>query len=259
MTADLCFILIDLRLWQEQFTLLGTTVVDHTIVILLGLVYSSINPIITIFALVYFCVNTLIERYQNIYVVRRNYESAGKLWEKIFTQVLVSLYIKLITMLGLLGLKKFTGAPALIPLLGITLIFHFVVSSMFKRPWQFMSMHDGADLDEMDREGAETKGDEEEQAKFDREAYLSPYFKVRVGQLDPLFAEAAAMKEKIEAAQEGDKPHEEAPPGGGGGGGGGGGLPLPLPHPHLSTKREHLLPLPFIPLTLIPTRSWSSS
>jgi hypothetical protein len=200
------------RLWQEQFTLLGTTVVYHTIVVLLGLVYSSINPIITVFSLVYFCVVLLIERYQAIYVVRRNYESAGKLWEKVFGQVLVALYIKLITMLGLLGIKKFTGAPALIPLLIIVLIFHFVVSTMLKRPWQFMSMHDGADLDEMDKEGDELGGDEEDHASFERDAYLSPYFKVKPGQLDPLFAEAASMREKIALAQEeGAKPETSNP------------------------------------------------
>lgn len=144
-----------------------------------------------------FCVNFLIERYQNIYVLRRNYESAGKLWAKIFNQVLVALYIKLITMLGLLGIKQFTGAPALIPLLFIVLIFHFVASKMFERPWQFMSMHDGADLDELDKECEELGGDEEERAAFERDAYLSPYFKVKPGQLDPLFAEAAAMRETL--------------------------------------------------------------
>jgi hypothetical protein len=86
------------RLWMNQTSLLGTAVVDHSIVCLLGLIYSCINPIITPFALVYFAVNFMIDRYNTLYISRFPYDSFGKLWPKIFGQVLCALYIMQITM-----------------------------------------------------------------------------------------------------------------------------------------------------------------
>lgn len=201
------------RLWQEQYTLLGTTVVDHTITILLGVVYSCINPIICPFALTYFAINYVIERYQNIYVFRRNYESNGSLlWPKVLNQVLTSLYIFQLTMLGLLGLKKFVYTPALIPVLVVTFVFHIVCLGMFSRPWNLMSMHDAAELDIMDQEAdaAPPATDAEDGGAFDRTAYLSPCFKIKAGQIDTLLAEAAAMAERLNELQEGKMKEEQA-------------------------------------------------
>ncbi|GIL54580.1 hypothetical protein Vafri_10327, partial [Volvox africanus] len=65
------------RMWMYQYTSNGTTVVDHTIALLLGLTFSCINPIVCPVALAYFVVNFVGETYNNVYVYRRQYESAG--------------------------------------------------------------------------------------------------------------------------------------------------------------------------------------
>ncbi|MEW5318377.1 MAG: hypothetical protein WDW38_009602 [Sanguina aurantia] len=139
------------RVWGEQFTTLGKTIVSHTMTILFGLVFCVINPIIAPVSLAYFCVSNLVERYQNIYVLRRQYESAGQLWCVVLNQVMVSLYLFQITMLGLLALKEFKYSPLLIPLPILTAFAHITVHALFSRPWSIMSLHDSAVLDAQER------------------------------------------------------------------------------------------------------------
>ncbi|KAG2435998.1 hypothetical protein HYH02_011711 [Chlamydomonas schloesseri] len=135
------------RLWMYQYTDNGTTVVDHCITMLLGLVFCCINPIVCPAALAYFLVTALSERYNNIYVFRRRYESAGKLWGTVFNQVMVGLYIMELTMLGLLAIKKFKWTPLAIPLVVGSALFHVNTLRRYRRPWNVTSLHDAADLD----------------------------------------------------------------------------------------------------------------
>ncbi|GAX72988.1 hypothetical protein CEUSTIGMA_g440.t1 [Chlamydomonas eustigma] len=208
-----------MRLWQEQYTGYGVSVVDHTITILLGLAYSCINPLICPFVLTYFMVNHLMERYNNIYVYRKKYESAGLLWPKVFNQVLTGLYIMQLTMIGLLGVKKFVYCPLLVPVLFITLGFHMYCMSTFGRPWNLMSLHDAAELDRNDNLAAadvaalkdnillnsrpDSSGEDVSPLKGQANgpAYLSPALKVVPGEIDMLLNEAAEMAKRVDEFQ----------------------------------------------------------
>ena len=61
----------------------GDVVPDHTLVILLGVVFAAINPIITLTALAYFLMNVVVWRYQLLYVYKEEYQSGGKLWMQV--------------------------------------------------------------------------------------------------------------------------------------------------------------------------------
>ncbi len=71
------------RVYEEQYTTYGVSVTGHTITVLLGVVFSCINPIVAPSALVYFALAALVEKYNNIFVYRRTYESSGQLWVRV--------------------------------------------------------------------------------------------------------------------------------------------------------------------------------
>lgn len=66
-----------LRFWQQQFTAYGYEIPDNSMVILLGLVYSVICPIIAPIALAYFLVTSLIYKYQALYMNSERFQSGG--------------------------------------------------------------------------------------------------------------------------------------------------------------------------------------
>lgn len=51
---------------------------DHTIVILLGIVFSCVNPLLCVAACLYFCVVWLLNKYDMLYVWQETYQAGGK-------------------------------------------------------------------------------------------------------------------------------------------------------------------------------------
>ncbi|KAG2489802.1 hypothetical protein HYH03_011751 [Edaphochlamys debaryana] len=136
-----------MRKWTYQYTDAGSNVPDHTLAILLGLVFSCINPFAAMAAFAYFIVNFTGESYNNIYVYRRSYESGGKMWQTVYNQIMVGLYIMQFTMLGLLALREFVYTPLLIPLIITSIGCHIGTLWLYHRPWSVTALHDAAEMD----------------------------------------------------------------------------------------------------------------
>lgn len=65
---------------------------------------------------------------------------------------MVGIYFLQLIVAAILGIKRFPFAALLVPLIVCTIVFHWFVSSVFKRPWTLTSVREAAMLDE--REGA---------------------------------------------------------------------------------------------------------
>ena len=98
---------------------------------------------------------------------------------------------------GLLGIKEFKPTPVLIPALIITIIFHYVVLSMFTRPWEFVSLHDAANCDIADRTPL-LRDEEADDPTLEKDAYKSPMMKIKKGDADELLRMATAVLARIE-------------------------------------------------------------
>ncbi|KAG2435993.1 hypothetical protein HYH02_011706 [Chlamydomonas schloesseri] len=191
------------RLWMYCYVDFGRTVAEHTMAMLLGIVFSCMNPIVCLAAWTYFLATWLGEKYNNIYVYRRQYESAGRLWGTVFTQVMVGLYIMELTMLGLLAIKKFKWTPLAIPLVIITIGFHISTSKMYNKPWSVNALHDAAELDKREREeDAEhhesKKKRSAEEAEEVTKLYKNPCFKVPLTDLERIEALTADVLPRVE-------------------------------------------------------------
>lgn len=185
------------RLWQEQTMTYGDVLPNHTLVILLGVVFAAINPIITLTALVYFVTNIIVWRYQLLYVYKEEYQSGGKLWMQVFDQILAGLIIMQIMMIGLLGVKKFPFAPVVIPLPFITILFKLASEKSFNRPLAVLSLRGAADLDRSDKMATERCPPSLEEMREADRLYLSPSFKVETSEYEELLAQARTVSAKL--------------------------------------------------------------
>eukprot|EP00891_Asterochloris_glomerata_P001750 jgi/Astpho2/1750/Aster-04171 len=140
------------RLWEEQDMDYGTEIPDHTFTILLGLAFCIVAPLITPICLLYFLVCTLIGKYQLVYVFSEKYQTGGKVWRQVFEQVLVSMLIFQLLMIGLCSLKTAPiQAGLLVPLLFLTVLFRQAAVGIFDKPQKVLSLRGAADLDKHDK------------------------------------------------------------------------------------------------------------
>ncbi|GMH37685.1 hypothetical protein BSKO_05558 [Bryopsis sp. KO-2023] len=188
------------RLWQEQEMKYGDVVPDHTMVILLGLTFSSVNPIVTLVALLFFVVSIMVWRYQMLYVYQESYQSGGKIWKEVFQQTLVGLLIMQLMMIGLLAVKKFPYAVLVFPMPVVTVVFWRRMNSLFKEPLEVLSLRGAAELDRRDREEAvrslrsHALDEETIAVEEKKESYVSPCFDLNEEKHEALLKEVEHLQ-----------------------------------------------------------------
>lgn len=140
------------------------------IVSTMGLVYSSIAPVIAYTALLYFFTSYWANKYTLLYTMRNPYETGGKMMQGAFTGIMIGLLLKQVVMAGVLGLKK-SPVPAALEgiLILLTLSFMYFVYTNYVR----VAKH-GSVLQV--EESVEREGTPDAAADWIPPAYVSPGF-----------------------------------------------------------------------------------
>eukprot|EP00884_Botryococcus_braunii_P010053 jgi/Botrbrau1/19049/Bobra.0100s0073.2 len=186
------------KCWQDQVFEYGPMVPRHTMVILFGLVFAVINPLVPPMALLYFLVITIIEKYSMLYIYTEQFQSGGQLWRQIFEQIVASLLIFQIIMVFLLLIKKnFAAAIVVALVVGLSFIFRAACLTLFERPLQVLSIRAATDMDEADRTGEITDKELEEASRI----YLSPAFQFDEATFEDLKAETEHMNAVLQGIQ----------------------------------------------------------
>ncbi|KAL3133713.1 hypothetical protein ABBQ32_008207 [Trebouxia sp. C0010 RCD-2024] len=202
--------------WQDTRLKYGTNVANDTIIMLIGLVYCVIQPIIAPLALIYFGIGVLIWKYQVVYVYVPLVESGGKLWMQIFQHIITAMLFFQIIMIALFGIKKAPGPAVLTaPLPFITLAFLLYNLNLFNRPQVLISNRTAADIDKRQKQGgeqaepmlqasqvaspAEEAGYVNPDARQHPFRYIPPGFLIESSELEEVVAEAQRVSPQVDA------------------------------------------------------------
>ncbi|GAQ89688.1 early-responsive to dehydration stress protein [Klebsormidium nitens] len=110
--------------WAPGSFSYGSTVPKDLLIVLLGLCYAVIAPIIIPFCIVYLGLGYIINKNLALEVKVPEYESGGRMYPHIHKRFVASLFIAQLTLLGFMGIMKFTATPVMIPLPILTVVFH---------------------------------------------------------------------------------------------------------------------------------------
>jgi len=139
------------RLWQDQFQAYGPRLPRLSLVLLLGVTFTPINPIVPPACLLYFLMVSLTEKYNLLYVQRERFQSGGLAWPLAQRQVTASLLVAQVTLVFILAVKGAPWAAALVvPLIPATLLFRSAARALVDQPFSVLSLRAAVDLDAND-------------------------------------------------------------------------------------------------------------
>ncbi|KAJ1914351.1 phosphate metabolism protein 7 [Tieghemiomyces parasiticus] len=105
----------------------GTAIPSHTLIFVVGMVYSTIAPLVLIFIVVYFSLYYLVYRYQMLYIYdETSFDTGGLSFPRILYHMLVGVYLFVLTFLGLMALNK-SPAKIVISVLLLAVVIAFNV------------------------------------------------------------------------------------------------------------------------------------
>ncbi|PWA88903.1 ERD (early-responsive to dehydration stress) family protein [Artemisia annua] len=141
---------------------------------LLGLVYSTVTPLLLPFIIIFFAFAYLVFRHQVINVYNQKYESAASFWPDVHRRILIGLIISQFTLLGLLSTKKAANStPFLLVLPVLTVWFYKFCKNRFESAFRKFPLQDAMIKDTLER-ATEPQLDLKSYLK---DAYMHPIFK----------------------------------------------------------------------------------
>ncbi|KAF8935717.1 hypothetical protein BGZ52_006342 [Haplosporangium bisporale] len=128
----------------------GVVYSNATLMFVIVLIYSCIQPLILVFGVAYFAMGALVYKYQLLYVFFHPNESGGLTWPMVYNRITLGLMIFQTTMLGLLMLKKsFILGSLIVPLLVGTAWFWYWTTEAYKDSAKYIPLQilhpEGAD------------------------------------------------------------------------------------------------------------------
>jgi len=117
--------------FPKPFAYLTTAsiVIIYTICIL----YSTLFPLITVFALTYFALGHLIIRYNILYVLKPVYETRGLLFRDFTWFILVAIVFFQTTMFAVFLIFKFYEGAAILPLIAFSFYYAYLLETLYKK------------------------------------------------------------------------------------------------------------------------------
>ncbi|XP_052877930.1 CSC1-like protein At4g02900 isoform X2 [Gossypium arboreum] len=150
---------------------------------LLGLVYSTVTPVLLPFVIIFFAFSYVVFRHQVINVYAQRYESGGSFWPDVHRRLLIGLLISQLLLMGLLSTKSVEKSTiALLPLPILTVWFHVYCKGRFQSAFVRFSLQDAMTKDTLERA---TEPNLNLRAYL-KDAYVHPVFKGRIHFESPL-------------------------------------------------------------------------
>ncbi|XP_063949304.1 CSC1-like protein At4g02900 isoform X2 [Daucus carota subsp. sativus] len=141
---------------------------------LLGLVYSTVTPILLPFIVVFFAFAYVVFRHQIINVYDQKYESGATFWPDVHRRIIIALIISQLLLMGLLSTKKATKSTPLLTLLPfLTVWFHLFCKGRFNSAFTEFPLQDAMVKDTLEKA---TEPNFNLKAYLE-EAYVHPLFK----------------------------------------------------------------------------------
>ncbi|KAI3514636.1 hypothetical protein L1887_13218 [Cichorium endivia] len=141
---------------------------------LLGLVYSTVTPLLLPFVIVFFAFAYLVFRHQVINVYDQKYESAASYWPDVHRRILIGLVMSQILLLGLLSTKAaLHSTPFMLVLPVLTFLFHQYCKSRFESAFRKFPLQDAMIKDTLEN----AREPHLNLSAYLRGAYIHPVFK----------------------------------------------------------------------------------
>ncbi|CAG8639499.1 14330_t:CDS:2, partial [Acaulospora morrowiae] len=138
--------------------ILTSRFVATTPLLVITITYSTINPLILVFALIYYAIALLVFKHQFAYCYVRRYESGGKLYRRVFKYTTDGLIIFQITVIGMIWLRTAIVPGAfLIPLLIGTGYFKYYCHKTFYSRTHFLALDTRLEVDQDGQAGVDVQ------------------------------------------------------------------------------------------------------